>query len=214
MRKYLLFGTLGPLFVAAVGHAAPKPSVVPKSWELNFRYRDPERIAVTIPGRAEPVVYWYMLYTVENRTDEAREFFPTFTIVTDTLNVVESEIGVSPEAFRAIKRRWEDSLLLPASQINGKLLVGEDRAKRGVAIWPDFDPEAREFTVYVGGLSGETTRITNPAFDAGKPVGPRNRRLFILHKTLEIPYRLPGGTEDRSKAIPERLGREPHWVMR
>ncbi len=214
MRKYLLFGTLGALLVATVGHAAPEPSIVPKSWELNFRYRDPERIAVTLPGRAEPVVYWYMLYTVENRTDEAREFYPTFTIVTDTLNVVESDVGVSPEAFRAIKRRWEDSLLLPPSQINGKLLVGEDRAKRGVAIWPDFDPKAREFTVYISGLSGETTRISNPAFNPEKPVGPRNPRLFILHKTLEIPYRLPGGEGDRSRAVPERLSREPHWVMR
>jgi hypothetical protein len=214
MRKCLSLWMLVSLFGSAVAFAAPQPSIVPKGWELNFRYRDPERIAVTVPGRSEPVVYWYMLYTVENRTDEARGFYPTFTIVTDTLNVVESEIGVSPEAFRAIKRRWADPLLLAASQINGKLLVGEDRAKRGVAIWPDFDPKAREFTVYVTGLSGETTRIANPAFDAEKPVGPQNLRFFILHKTLEIPYRLPGGTEGRSIAVPQRLNREPVWVMR
>lgn len=214
MRKYLLLGMLASLLGVAAGEAAPEPSIVPKTWELKFRYRDPERIAVMIPGRSEPVVYWYMLYTVQNDTDEARDFYPTFTIVTDTLNVVESEIGVSPEAFRAVKRRWEDPLLLPPSQINGKLLVGEDRAKRGVAIWPDFDPKAREFTVYVAGLSGETTRIANPAFDADKPVGPRNPRVFIVRKTLEIPYRLPGGGEDRARAVPQRLSREPQWVMR
>ncbi len=214
IRKCLLIWMLGTLLVAGSGQAVPEPSLVPKSWELKFRYRDPERIAVMLPGRSEPVVYWYMLYTVENDTDEARDFYPTFTIVTDTLNVVESEIGVSPEAFRAIKRRWEDPLLLPPSQINGKLLIGEDRAKRGVAIWPDFDPQAREFTIYVAGLSGETTRIANPAFDAGKPVGPRNPRVFILRKTLELPYRLPGGAEERARAVPERLSREPRWVMR
>ena len=51
---------------------------------------------------------------VENNTSETRDFYPTFQIVTDTLNIVDSEIGVSPEAFRALQRRWSDPLLLPA----------------------------------------------------------------------------------------------------
>lgn len=243
----LLIWMLAILAVAALCSAAPEPSLVPKNWELNFRYRDPERIAVTVPGRAKPVIYWYMLYTVENPGDEGQEFttgsqkpgeseiekwsrirfaptsrpaggppkfYPTFTIVTDTLQVVESEIGVSPEAFRAIQRRWNNPLLLPASKMNGEILVGADRARHGVAIWPDFDPKAREFTVYITGLSGETARIANPAFNAKEPVGPRNPRVFILHKTLSAPYRLPGGSEARALAVPERLSREPMWVMR
>ncbi len=242
-RKYLLAGWLGSAVMAAIGQAAPQPSLVPKSWELTFRYRDPERIAVTVPGRAEPVVYWYMLYTVENpgedatefrtgdkaagdtwsrvrftateaRAGEAPKFYPIFSIVTDTLQVVRSEIGVSPEAFRAIQRRWNDPLLLSSSQITGKLLIGKDRARHGVAIWPDIDPNAREMTVYISGLSGETQRIPNPAFDAARPVGPENPRMFILYKTLAVPYRLPGGPGARASAVPHRLSREPQWVMR
>lgn len=213
-RKLFLLSGLAAVSLIGTGHAQPKPSEVPKSWELNFRFQDPQRVAVTMPGRAEPVVFWYMLYTVENRTGEPREFYPTFELVTDTLNVVESEISVSPEAFRAIQRRWKNPLLLEGSRINGTILPGEDRAKQGVAFWPDFDPKAREFTVYVGGLSGETKKVANPAFDPGKPENAKNQRFFLLRKTLAIPYRLPGGPLDRSRAVPERLAREQTWVMR
>ncbi|MBN1490702.1 MAG: hypothetical protein JXA69_12355 [Phycisphaerae bacterium] len=215
MRKSLVFGMLGSLWLVAIGDAAPKPSLAPTTWELRFRYSDPERIAVTVPGQAEPVVYWYMRYTIENQTGDTRDFYPTFEIVTDTLRVTQSEVGVSPEAFRAIQRRWKDALLLEPSRMNGPLLVGEDRAKHGVAIWPDIDPKAREFTVYVRGLSGETSRVRNPAYDPAKPAGAENRPNFILFKTLAIPYRLPGGGgEARSMAVPERLSRDPQWVMR
>ena len=50
--------------------AAVKPSLAPVSWELTFRFQDPQRVSVFVPGRSEPVVYWYMLYTIEN-TNEA-----------------------------------------------------------------------------------------------------------------------------------------------
>jgi hypothetical protein len=214
MRKSLIAGCLGALLLASAGDAAPRPALAPRAWELTFRFHDPERIAVTMPGRAEPVVYWYMRYTVTNHTGLAREFYPTFTIVTDTLEVIESEVGVSPEAFRAIRRRWNEPLLLEHSRITGKLLVGEDRAKRGVAIWHDFDPRAKEFTVYVTGLSGETTELKNPAYNPDEPASARNKPYFILYKTLAVPYRLPGGPSQRSLATPERLSKESQWVMR
>lgn len=212
--KSLILNGLAALSLVGIVHAGPQPAEAPKSWELNFRFQDLQRIAVTLPGRSEPATYWYLLYSVENRTGKAQEFYPTFEIVTDTLNVVESEIGVSPEAFRAIQRRWKNPLLLEGSRINGTLLAGEDRAKQGVAIWPDFDPKAKDFKVYVSGLSGETTKVANPAFDPAKPEEGRNKRFFLLRKTLEIPYRLPGGPDARHLAVPERLKEEPVWVMR
>lgn len=214
MRNRMLLGCLCAIGLAAVGDAAPEPSIVSKSWELTFRYHDPERIAVNVPGRDKPVTYWYMRYTVENRTEAEHDFYPTFTIVTDTLKVYESEIGVSPEAFQAVKRVWNDALLVEASQIGGKLLVGEDRARRGVAIWPDIDPEARQFTVYVQGLSGEIARLRNPAYDPSQPEKGRNQRFFTLRKTLAVPYGLPGGPSSRDAATPKRLSDEPRWVMR
>ena len=87
--------------VVAQGLAGiPKPAVAPESWELSFRYHDPQRVSVVVPGQSEPVVYWYMLYVVENLTEREVDFYPAFELVTDTLKVVRSDIRVTPEESR------------------------------------------------------------------------------------------------------------------
>ena len=64
MRKHLytlvLCAILSP--VTAAWAQVPTPSIAPKSWQLRFRYQDPQRVSVFVPGKAEPVLYWYMLY--------------------------------------------------------------------------------------------------------------------------------------------------------
>ncbi len=193
---------------------AIEPARAPVSWELNFRFQDPQRVSVVLPDRAEPVVYWYMLYTVENPNDKEVEFYPDFELVTNTLRVVPSEIQVSPEAFRAIQRRADDPLLIPPERVIGKLLRGKDRARHSVAIWKDFDPKATSFTVFVSGLSGEMKRVKNPAFDASKPESRTNERYFTFRKTLSIPYKFPGSAATRDRVVPERLADKQQWIMR
>jgi len=193
---------------------APTPAVAPVSWELKFRFQDPQRLSVVVPGHAEPVVYWYMVYSVENPTDAEVEFYPRFDIVTDTLKVVRSEVGVSPEAFRAVFARVGNPLLVAPERAVGRLLRGEDRRRHSVAIWPDFDPAAKAFTVYVAGLSGETARWRNPAFDPAGPENEVNPRYFVLRKTLAIPYRFPGSQSLRSRSVPERVTDRQEWIMR
>lgn len=195
-------------------HAATQPSIAPLTWQLNFRYQDPQRVSVMLPGQKTPAVYWCMLYTVDNPSDEDVEFLPSFELVTDTLQVVPSEVRVSPEAFRAIQRRSGDPLLVTPDRAVGPLLRGEDRARHSVAIWRNIDPKAREFKVYVSGLSGEMSRVKNPTFNAEKPEGPDNRRFFTLRRTLEITYKLPGGDSARASAVPERQTGDPKWIMR
>ncbi len=197
-----------------VSSGVPEPSIAPTSWELNFRYHDPQRVSVVLPGEKTPVVYWFMLYTVENSSDREVDFYPRFELVTDTLQVVPSEIKVSPEAFKAIQRRAGDRMLVPPEQAIGRLLRGEDRKRHSVAIWRNLDPKARSFTVYVAGLSGEMARMKNPVFDAGKPESDTNKRYFILRKTLSIPYKLPGGQSVREMAVPERMLGDEKWIMR
>lgn len=220
MRKFLNIMKLGAtaLVVTQAGAAAPKPAVAPAiapvSWELTFRYRDPQRVSVFLPDKPEPVVYWYMLYTIENNTDREVDFYPKFELVTDTLRVLPSEIRVSPEAFKAICRRSGEPLLVTPEKAVGRLLRGKDRARHSVAIWRDFDPKAKAFTIYVSGLSGEITRLRNPAFDPAKPQSETNKRYFILRKTLDIPYKLPGSESTRSHAIPERVLDGQKWIMR
>jgi hypothetical protein len=213
MRKLLAVSVLC-VVVSAVWAGPPEPALAPASWELRFRYEDPQRISVVLPGHKEPVVYWCMLYRVENPTDQEVDFYPRFELVTDTLQVIPSEVRVSPEAFRAIQRRSGDPLLLPPEKVIGRLLQGRDRARHGVAIWRDVDPAVRSFTVYVAGLSGEVIRIRNPVFDAEQPESDTNKRYFILRKTLAIPYRLPGGMSLRAVAQPERVTGDAKWIMR
>jgi hypothetical protein len=215
MRKCLMM-----LLLCAVGSglaawgSAPKPAIAPVSWELRFRYEDPQRVAVMLPGRSQPAVYWYMLYTVENPGDKEVDFYPEFDLVTDTLKVYRSEIRVSPEAFQAIQRRSKDPLLVEPAKALGRLRCGKDQARHSVAIWRDFDSEAKDFRIYVKGLSGEFTRARNPMYDPGQPENEQNKRFFLLFKTLEIPYKLPAGPSERAVAVPQRLPEEQKWIMR
>ncbi len=216
MRKYIhtlvLCATFGTM--AAAWAAVPKPAIAPTSWELRFRYQDPQKVSVVVPGKAEPEVYWYMLYTVENAGEQEVDFYPQFDLVTDALKVYRSASKVSPETFQAIRRRAQDPLLLPPERVAGKLLCGKDRARHSVAMWQDFDPKTKGFRIYVSGLSGEMARAKNPMYDPSKPESERNKRYFLLRKTLEIPYRLPVGESQRSRAIPQRLPHDQKWIMR
>lgn len=192
----------------------PEPALASSAWNLKFRFEDPQRLSVVEPGQTSPAVYWYMLYTVENVNDAEVNFYPEFQLVTDTMQVVGSGVGVSPEAFRAVQRRANDPALLPPEQIAGRILRGKDRSRSGVAIWKDFDPKAKSFTVYVSGLSGEVMRWKNPAFDSARAEGPKNRKFFLLRKTLSVPYTLPGSEESRPAALPRRNAEGQKWVMR
>ncbi len=218
MRKWMLIMTLS--IVGSAGALAwavsssTQPAVTSPAWELSIKFQDPQRVAVTVPGQKSPVVYWYMLYTVENSTEREVDFYPDFTLVTDTMRIVKNEVQVSPEAFQAIQRRSGNPALLPPEKVLGKLLRGQDRARSSVAIWKDFEPQAKGFTVFVAGLSGEVSFVKNPAYDSKKPEDAGNRRAFILRKTLELPYKFPGAESMRTYVVPERQTERQKWIMR
>jgi hypothetical protein len=216
MRKLLVVQVLCAASLA-FGQAPanqPEPPLASSAWNLHFKFHDPQRLSVVEPGKTQPTVYWYMLYTVENQADQELFFYPEFQIVTDTLQVVNSGTGVSPEAYEAVFRRANNPLLLPPEKIAGRILRGKDRARHGVAIWKDFDPRAKAFTVHVSGLSGEVMRWRNPAFNPEKAESPKNQRYFLLRKTLAVPYTLPGSEAARSQSIPRRDVEGQKWVMR
>lgn len=192
----------------------PTPAIASSAWSLNFKFQDPQRLSVLLPGEAVPTVYWYMLYTVENTTDREIDFHPGFEVVTDKLEVIKADRGVSPEAYQAVFRRAKDPTLLPPEKIAGRILRGQDRARHGVAIWKDVNAQTKSFTVYVSGLSGEIARWKNPAVDPNKPEGPDNQRYFLLRKTLAVPYNLAGSEESRAAAVPQRIADKQRWVMR
>lgn len=205
----------------------PEPSPRPIAWELEFRFLDPQRIEVQAPGRPEPEVYWYIVYTVVNSSGRAQRFFPMFQIVTEDLKVYDTDMGISPLVFDAIRERHRitHKYLVHPTEALGALLTGEDYARESVAIWRQIDLTVNDFSVYVSGLSGETQFLRNPAYDPERPetervVGPDgqerevsvNPKFFTLRKTLEIGYTLPGSPAARPGVAPQRG--EVRWIMR
>jgi hypothetical protein len=191
--------------VSRVTVAAPEPSRLPVSWELNFRYGPMDRIFVTIDGKQVP--YWYMRYTVINNSGKDILFAPSFEIVSDTGTAQEAfkeangKDNIPGVVYEKIKELVNNPLLLSPVAVYGKLLQGEDNAKDSVIIFPALDPEGRDYQLFVMGLSGETAEVKNPV--TGKPV--------ILQKTLELDLKLPGqaiGVAPRTQVTAVK------WVMK
>jgi hypothetical protein len=207
--------------------SGPQPLPRPVSWELELKFLDPQRIEVQLPGSDRPEVYWYLVYTVTNPGPRSQRFFPMFQIVTDDLRVYETDLGISPLVFDAIRTRHRitHKYLVEPTKVIGALLSGDDNARESVAIWRDIDLTSGSFTVYVAGLSGETQLMPNPGYDPKRPAaqllsGPdgRERRVvsnpehFTLRKTLEIRYTLAGSPAAIREVNPVRGA--VRWIMR
>ncbi len=194
--------------LSACALAAPQAGLVSRSWTLDFEFHDPQRI--TVNG----VSYWYVVYEVTNRTGKDVEFFPSFRLVTDTLQVVEGGAEVNPVVYDAIgaRHRNEYPFFAPPSKITGLMLQGDENARASAAVFRTFDPTAAGFTMYAGGLSGEVEQLRNPSFDAKRPVSDENPQSFLLRRTLVITYSLPGDAQTRALAAPIRRSRA--WEMK
>ena len=187
----------------------PKPSPYPISWQLKFDHGVPRRVVVDIPGQPVPVAYWYMTYTVTNNTDQERTFLPVFEMMTKDGNVIRSDKDIPKVVFDAIKKREKKPLLEPWTKVGGELLLGEDQAKDGVAIWQEPTPRMGKFTIFVSGLSGEHVEMKD---DSGKVMKDKDGNPIILRKTLALQYHIRGDEvypgEDEVDPQPEQ------WVMR
>jgi hypothetical protein len=205
----------------------PEPAPTPISWEFDFDYVPPRRIEVQLAGSSEPEVYWYMLYTVTNTSPTTQRFYPSFELVTEDLRVIETDMGISPLVFNAIKERHKVThpYLVHPTEAIGELRSGDDYARESVAIWRASDLNVTEFKIYVAGLSGEARVLRNPAFDSDKPetkevTGDDGRRrevtvnpkYFTLRKTLQLSYTLPASRQARAQIEP-RLD-DARWIMR
>jgi len=194
--------------------AAPSASPTPKTWELNFTFLDPQRISVRLPGAASDETYWYIMFQVANSTGQDVEFFPSFRLVTDTLDVLEGGADIHPRVYDAILERHKSDFPFaqPPSKITGPLLQGEDNARSSTIVFREFDSKADQFTIYVAGLSGDLEAVSNPTFDPKAADSDANPRVYVLRRTLAIRYDFPGDPDSRRSAIPARRSRA--WVLR
>ena len=201
-----------------IATTAPKPSDVPVSWELQFTYKQPRPIQVVLPGQDEPTTFWYMEYTVTNRTEDEQVFVPDFVLYTDTGQILRDGRGVPSLVFRKIKETVSEPLLKDQAGVSGTLLRGSNNAKDGGMIFRDIDPQSGAFDIFVGGLSGETAIVKPPhpvpVTTIGEDKKPKTvmKDEIVLSRTLQLNYKLPGEASARFGAKP-RLVRKT-WVMR
>jgi hypothetical protein len=215
--------------------AEPQPSPIPTAWELTLQPATPTRI------QADGRTWWYVIYTVINNTGQDVDFHPDIVRVSEIENELTAEqaaarpdeaprvtvdpaiVGVPTRVYKAIADRHARThpfLVTPVKAIS-RLLQGKDNAITSVAVFSDLSPRASKFTIYFGGLSGEKIAKPNPAYssqmsaaaDAKAASGDdANPKLFVLRKTLAMPYTVPGDASTRRIAAPV-LGRMT-WVMR
>ena len=206
---------------AAVGLAlaAPEPSEVPVEWELDIELPDVAMpISITLPGEDKPTVFWYLRYLVINDSGEDREFTPVIDLVTNTGQLIRAGESVPPVVYEAIKAKHHQPLLKDLPAVAGRLLQGEDNAKAGVAIWPDFDADAGKIDIFISGLSGETqaVQLPNPV-EKITPTAECNNIVeqvteVVLRKTLKLTYSLPGEASARLTTPAALVARK--WIMR
>lgn len=206
----------GVLAVMSAGSvmAVPKDSVRTTSWQLDVKFHDVQRLTLRLLGDRQETTFWYLLYEVTNHTGLDRHFYPSFRLVTDTLQVVEGGANVSPTVYDVIlgRHKAESPFLALPTKVTGLLLQGQANARASVVVFRDFDEEANGFSIYLSGFSGEMRRNPNPTFNPKQAESQQNRPYFLLRRTLAIRYDFPGDPQTRHRATPIRRTRD--WVMR
>src|SRR5437764_1836372 len=189
MRFTLIRSILAIVIAISVARFAsadyPKPSPYPIAWQLKFQHEKPKRIVLEVSGRSTPVAYWYITYTITNNTDQERTFLPVFEMLTKDGQVIRSDKNIPKNVFDTIKEREKKQFLEPWTKIGGELLLGEDQAKDGVAIWEEPTARMGQFSIYCGNLSGEAVHLKD---EAGQPVKDAEGKPIILRKTLQLNY--------------------------
>jgi hypothetical protein len=198
--------------------AGPKPDAVPSSWQFQIQLGQLRSIRMRAPGEIEPRTFWYLRYRLINRTGDERKFIPQIALYTKTGQLIRASQDVPTAVHRQIKSIYNDPLLRSQSGMTGRILQGADNAPRGVMIFRDFDPDAGQVDIFIGGLSGETVRIQLPQpvqvksiNDDGELIEKEVREL-TLSKTLRLTYEISGDLKNR-RNLSASL-KEKEWIMR
>lgn len=194
----------GLLGLTAVAAGFPKPSPYPVSWELKFEHSKPKRIVVTPTGSAKPQAYWYMTYTVTNLGEQKQKFLPVFELMTEEGKVTRSDNNIPNAVLETIRVREKAPKLESVTEIGGIVLIGEDQARDGVAIWAEPKAEMGQFTIFVTGLSGEAVIVKDDKDEKKEPT--------VLRKTLQMDYHMPG--DDKYPGVDVVETSSEQWIMR
>ncbi|MHC5162751.1 MAG: hypothetical protein ACYSO4_06495 [Planctomycetota bacterium] len=211
--RMVFYLTVAALMLSAVAVGYPTPKVVQKidQWTLKTVYSAPEQITLKLPNESTPKRFWYIVLTVTNEmTQEGVEFYPLCRLITDTFQVIPADKNVPTAVFDAVKRKHQGSypFLESLDFKDHRVGRGEDNSRDFVIIWPDFDPKARQISLFVGGLSNETAVIEHPKL---KDEDGAAKKIF-LQKTLHLKYAVAGDEKLRSATKIKEIKKD--WVMR
>jgi hypothetical protein len=213
MRCLALSACALTLLLAGLAGAYPKPSPYPIAWQLRFDHETPRRIVVGEPGSPEVQAYWYMRYAVTNLSGSEQHFLPVFQMLLDDGRLLRSDEGVSDAVLREIRAAEKNRDLLSVHQIAGTVRVGIDQAREGIAVWREPKVRMGRFTIFVGGLSGEATILTD---DQGRQVTQPDKdgkpAPVVLWKTFAMEYIMLGDELYPGRDPVELIHEE--WVMR
>jgi hypothetical protein len=184
---------------------APEPDPIPRRWQLDVEV-GPLRVAsVDVPG-VGPRSYYYLTYTVTNRSGQDLLFAPAWDLATDDGELIRSGRDVPASVTRELLDRLGDPLLQDQISILGMLLQGPENARDGLVIWPANDLGVAEIAIFGAGFSGETRNIRTLNARTGEPM------TYTLRKTLMLRYRPSGDIlTDRPDEVPQT---ERRWIMR
>ena len=197
---FLLSAAL-PLQSTALAH--PKPKAVPERPEVNFQPCPLRIFRSPTTGRW----FWYMTYDISNYTGEDRIWAPTFTLYTDRGEVLESGRGVKREQVLELPDYVGDDMLELQHEIIGELYQGEGNTRSGLVVWKANRTDVNELSLFVAGISSETTIVEHPL------TGEKN----TLQKTLMREYLIPGDATalgDAPIGLHTDLDRSPRWIYR
>jgi len=162
-------------------NAYPEPALTSPSWVLDFTYQTPEAISVR-DTEGQIRWFWFIVYKVVNNTGEDRLFIPEITIADDQGSITTAGQDIPMSVFPAVKANLNNPFLESPIEVIGKIMQGEDYARESVAIWPVSEVDVDEFTMFISGISGETTTIQSP--QTGEQV--------LMRRTLMLRFATPG----------------------
>lgn len=197
---------------AAACFAAPKPAAVPgvNEWTLDVTFEHPQQIMAELPGENKVRRFWYIILTLTNHAGREVGFYPKCELMTDSFQIIPAGKGVRGEVFERIRLRHQGKypFIESLEHADNKVLQGQDNARDIAIIWPDFDPNAKEVSLFIAGLSNETAAISHPVAkdNEGRPVR------VLLRKSLELKYKIGGDPVQRDAQ--KLTFANKRWVMR
>jgi hypothetical protein len=126
-------------------------------WTLDVRFKNPRLVMVDVPGQGKQAV-WYCWYEVLNNTDKAHTFLPDLELVAGGKVYHDTILPGVEEAVRRLEdpersRDLKNSVTFAEAPIPPTNKDSPRRGVAGLAFWAGVDPNAKDFTLFVSGLT-------------------------------------------------------------